>query len=330
MFKSLKNNKAVRFTFNLLPHFVKNVIWDVLCFPLFLSNVTRARQEYSLKLDVGDQEKLDSISNLKIAIVVHIFNKSFIEDLVENLSLMPTNFALFVTVTDEKIKKNIEFAFAQNFNTKIVKLETIVSENKGRNFGPFLLHFGRELYDDYDLLLHLHSKRDQKRPLLRNWGKYLLKNLLGSQQNILDIISLFSSDPEVGIVYPTTYYRLGELSIWQDFDFDVKQYLKEINFALAVPDFFDYPAGGMFWARTEALKEILTYEYSIDNFASEENFQSDRNFHFPWLLERLIGIEPITHGFKSVFRSSGKFTQDNRFIPASFRNLPKYFISKIR
>jgi lipopolysaccharide biosynthesis protein len=330
MFKSLKNNKAVRFTFNLLPDFIKNVIWDVLCLPIFLSNVTRARQEYSLQLDMGDQEKLDFIPNLKIAIVVHVFNKSFIDELLDSLNEMPTDFALFITVTDETIKKETEFELAQKLKRNSIKIRIIVSENKGRNFGPFLLHLGRELFEDYDLLLHLHSKRDQKRPLLRNWGRYLIKNLMGSQQNITDIIALFSRDPEVGIVYPTNYYRLGEVSKWQDFDFDVKQYLREINLPLDIPEIFDYPAGGMFWARTEALKEILTYKYSNNNFAIEENFQSDKNFRFPWLLERLVGIEPMNHGFKSVFRSNGVFTQDNRFIPARFRNLPKYFFSKIR
>ncbi len=326
----IKKSRTVRCIFKLLPQFIQNIVWDVLYLPVFLSYVTRVRKEYLLKEGIEERDKLDVISKLKVAIVVHVFNEYFIQELIDNLNEMPTDFALFATVTNENLRHEMQLSIAQKLNRKNIKLKIVVSENRGRNFGPFLLHFSKELYEDYDLLLHVHSKRDRKRPLLRNWGRYLLKNLLGSRQNITDIIALFSLDPEVGVVYPTTYYRLGEVSKWQDFDFDVKQYLTEINLPIAIPEIFDYPAGGMFWARTDALKEILTYEYSIGNFAIEENFQSDRNFHFPWLLERLVGIEPITHGFKSVFRSNGAFTQDNRFIPASFRNLPKYFISKIK
>jgi hypothetical protein len=134
------------------------------------------------------------------------------------------------------------------------------------------------------------------------------------QKNIFDIVNLLSSEPNIGLIYPTTYYRLGEVSKWEEFNFDVPAYLEELKIPLGVPEHFDYPAGGMFWARTSALKEILTHNYIAENFADESNYQEDRNFHLPWIIERLIGIEPEKNGFDTVYRSRGKFTKDNSYI----------------
>ena len=112
-----------------------------------------------------------------------------------------------------------------------------------------------------------------------------------------------------------TYPNLELVSKWEDFEFDLNRIFSRFNLDIDLNDHFDYPAGGMFWVRTEAIRNILNFDYLEDSFMLEDNqtrkYQSPEIFLLPWIIERLIGIEPGINGFRTVFIEDKGYSSEN-------------------
>jgi lipopolysaccharide biosynthesis protein len=135
----------------------------------------------------------------------------------------------------------------------------LITENRGRNFGPLLTAARLGYFDAYDVVCHLHTKASPHLPQVESalWRDYLLQNLLGGD-TVRDMVARlhneFSAEPHVGLIYPADMISHG---------FGKNREMmasigKELGISLG-DEQIDFPAGGMFWIRRQALHVIADW-----------------------------------------------------------------------
>jgi hypothetical protein len=193
-----------------------------------------------------------------VAIQAHIYYEDLINEIVNKTNNIPVKFDLYIT-TDNSQKMQ----YIQNYTKRYSKANNIIIniyENRGRDILPFLIQFG-EVIDKYKYFCHIHSKKTlAEKEYGRKWRIYLYENLLGSSEIISEILSDFEINDKLGFIYPENFYECVKYTM------NTEIFIKEsMNYLLnrLFPGYiignkyFDFPAGDMFWARSEAVKQIF-------------------------------------------------------------------------
>lgn len=270
---------------------------------------------------------IELIKKQKVAVCLHIFYDDFLDYYSKCLQRFPVNVDLFITVSDSDLK-----ALAINklgSLRQVNQIEVIEVPNRGRNFGPMLVEFGQKLLD-YDLFCHLHSKKSlySGRPQTQ-WADYLGEFLLNDPIVVAKAITHMTNDKDCGIYYPTSFMMMPD---W------VNHWLKNKPFKNTFfdkwdlndhSDFIAYPAGGMFWAKPSALKQLLESEYQYEDFPEEPLPNDGSELH---ALERCVGLLAERNGYSQLFYypELGQFTNDKSHIFANYVNNKEQLLHKIQ
>lgn len=205
----------------------------------------------------------------KIAIQVHIFYLDLLDEATSFCANMPYKFDALISIVDERAKDKVHAAFQKI--PKAQKCIVRVVPNRGRDVAPFLVGFG-DLLPEYDFIAHVHSKKslytgsEQK-----NWRNYLFDALLGSPERIRKIFKAFDDDETVGVIYPRPADNVPYSAFtWLSNHAVGQNLLKRAGIAPNKTDYFDFPAGTMFWARTAALKKFFACGLTINDFPPEQ------------------------------------------------------------
>ncbi|GGD57476.1 rhamnan synthesis F family protein [Lacimicrobium alkaliphilum] len=262
----------------------------------------------------------------RIAICLHIFYADFVPKFAACLKAFPCNVDVFVAASSEEIMQDAERQFGAI--AQVGKLQVVKAPNRGRNFGPLLVEFGRQLLD-YDLMCHLHSKkslysgREQTQ-----WFDYLNQFLFKDLHVVSCLLRLFSDNPQLGMYYPTSFWMMPAwVNHWtcnkpfvQDF---VEQWGLDIS-----DNFVNYPVGGMFWARPKALEQLLSQSFDYEDFPPEP-LPNDGS----WLhgLERTVGLLAEKNGYQQFFYypPAGQFTTDKSYIFAGYHKPPESLFREV-
>lgn len=252
---------------------------------------------------LNDKSEKSKDRKRKIAVQVHAFYPDIFEELFDNLENIPTNFDLYVS-TDTDHKKEKIRDIIETKNMKVKKLEIEVFDNVGRDVYPLLKQFG-QVYKDYDIISHFHTKRTLTEYRGDDWRKYIYRNLLDSPENIERIMALLEKQ-EVGLVTSTDFKGIPHsLTIGSNFEM-VNSLLRKVG----LREYTDadrqirFPVGTMFWAKTEAIEKILKMKLDEKDFLAERGQTDGTLAH---AMERLFGVVPELLGYEilEVINKSG-------------------------
>ncbi|OFC70114.1 rhamnan synthesis F family protein [Alteromonas confluentis] len=255
----------------------------------------------------------------KVALVLHIFYPDFVEKFAHCIKHFPISVDVFVTCATDQIAQDAKQKFSAT--GKVNQIKTAVCENRGRNFGPFLVHFSKELLN-YDLMCHLHSKkslysgREQTQ-----WFDYQNQFLLKDGHVVKSVLRLFDEHSNLGIYYPTSFWMMPA---WVNHWTCNKPFAQEFTAKWGVDfndNFVNYPVGGMFWARPKALAQLLDVDYEYTDFPAEPLPNDGSKLH---ALERLLGLLVEREGYEQFFYYPplGRFTRDKSYISTSYYKPP--------
>lgn len=204
----------------------------------------------------------------KIAIQAHIFYLDLLDEMVAYCANMPYKFDALVTVVDETAAEKVSAAFESLANTENVFVRVV--PNRGRDVAPFIVGFG-DLLPKYDFVAHVHSKKSLYTGEEQlNWRNYLFDALLGSPSRIGKIFKAFTDDAFVGVIYPRPADNVPYAAFtWLSNREIGRQLLTRAKIEPNITDYFDFPAGTMFWARTRALSKILDAGLTFEDFPPE-------------------------------------------------------------
>ena len=166
--------------------------------------------------------------------------------------------------------------------------------NRGRDVGPMLCQFARELMA-YPIIGHLHGKaslQHEDRAVVERWNRLLLENTLGGRIAAMDqILGLFDDDPELGLVFPDDPHidRWGVVG-WRN----VQDLACRLDIEVENPHGFEFPVGNMYWARSLALAPLLEYDWKWEHLPEEPLALDGTLLH---LLERLTPFVVRSQGY---------------------------------
>ncbi len=204
-----------------------------------------------------------------VAVVAHVFHVDLFGEICAALAMLPYRFSLLVTTDEPEKAERIETEFAAH--ALDASLLVHVAENRGRNFGPFLVGL-RHAVAAHDLVLHLHTKMSSYRGAEQaGWRQVLLRTLLPARPVVGGLIQRFVDDPQLGVLTASP----GEEMRYWGYNWLSNRHLAQplfdrLGLRASVPaGMLDYPVGGMFWARTEAIAPLLDHPWRTDDFPPE-------------------------------------------------------------
>jgi len=226
-----------------------------------------------------------------IAVIIHIFYPDVLPTILLRINNIPGPADLFLSTDSETKKSEIETCLAGWTKGAI---EIRILPNRGRDIAAKFIGFC-DVYERYDLFLHLHTKRSPHggTPLAR-WRDFLLDNLLGSPEIVRSILALFD-DPRLGIVFPQHLFEIRGILNW-GYDYDLARILmRRLGVSIDKNLVLEFPSGSMFWGRSTAIKPLLDLELSFEDFP-EESAQVDGTLAHA--IERCILMIAESSGFE--------------------------------
>ncbi len=244
-------------------------------------------------------QKSTNIDNLeKIAVQCHIYYVDLLEEILEQLKYIPYSYDLFLSTDSNEKKQEIEMILKKY---EISCVSILVHKNIGRDVLPMLIQM-KPVIENYTYFLHLHTKKSKTLTGGTEWRKYLYYHLLGSKDNLLEILSLFHENKHLGLLYPTphpsSFYQLvnpkGSIGgnqrmleqLFQTLDIPLEDIKMDMTF----------PTGTMFWSRTEAIKDLF-FKFDEKQFSSEDGQLDGTYAH---AVERCFDALAKKNGFEVI------------------------------
>lgn len=231
----------------------------------------------------------------RIAIHAHIFYADLATEFAKFLDNMPFPYDLFVSTPNEETSQVCKQSFSHL--PRLGQLTITVVPNRGRDIAPMFCTFG-EVLQQYDFIAHIHSKKSLNNiDITHGWREYLLTNLLGSKSQIQKIFTLLTQEKAVGFIYPQNFAKLPYSAYtWLSNQAYGSLWCNKLG--ITTPrGYFDFPAGSMFWARTEALQPLFNAQIKIEDFP-EEAGQNDATLAH--CIERLFVLVTRQSGFNTL------------------------------
>ena len=230
---------------------------------------------YNLPLISNDYYNFNLVElkkNVSVLAHIHLYYTELMEEIIEKTNNIPVPFDLYITTNTEE-KKNIIENYIK-INSKAHKYEILITKNKGRDIMPFIIQL-KDKWKNYKYLCHLHTK---KHGYLGGdeWRDYLYENLLGNKTIISKILSDFENNKKLGLIYPECFYKhLSYIFYVHKNHRKFLNHILELLFKKAYNNkgVIEFPVGNMFWARTDAIRQI--FDMKLYEICPEEKGQFD-------------------------------------------------------
>jgi glycosyltransferase involved in cell wall biosynthesis len=234
-------------------------------------------------------------TSLRVGLHLHLYFPELAREIFERLQTVQSRMDLLISVPSPDAACQIESMAASYAKGK---LDIRVMPNRGRDIGPFLTGFGKEIVERYDIIGHLHLKKSphvKNRAIVANWSDFLYENLLGGKKRMADtILSRMAADPTIGLVFADDPFAIG----WMGNRDCAVALADRLNLARSsLKESFNFPAGTMFWARSAALRPLLDLDMQWDDYPPEPLPVDGSSLH---AIERMLPFIVERAGFRSV------------------------------
>ncbi len=226
------------------------------------------------------------------ALHIHAYFTDGLDALIDRLHRNCNLPDLFVSVADEIGRVSAEQSLSDYRGTV---REIRVTRNRGRDIGPFLSDFGKDLIENYEFIGHIHVKKSphvEDSLVVDDWNRFLYENVVGGAYAgaaIDQILGAMREDRLVGMVYPDDPQIVGwTLNLG---------HARTIASRLSIPTLdigINFPVGTMFWMRQAVLRRFVDLGYTYDDYPPEPLPIDGTMLH---ALERMFGVVPLHDGW---------------------------------
>ena len=195
---------------------------------------------------------------------VHAFYPEFIEDIQHALAPVRYHLDLFVTTCTLADEQFIWNYLSQRELSFPIKVRLV--ENRGRDIGPMLTAFP-EMWECYDIIAHVHSKKSLHTGFGELWRQYTLDQMFGSPNLVDCIMRYLEENNDVGFFYPDNLQVIKEHVHLAENAPIIKSLIKRAGLRnVEMPAVLEFAAGSMAWFRSSAFRTF------VDSFATSEDF----------------------------------------------------------
>ena len=166
----------------------------------------------------------------------------------------------YVTASDPMVAVGVE-ALAKEYGVE--RIHVCLIDNRGRDIPSKYMVFNQQL-QEYDLCLFSHGKQSDQ-----HWFYDHNNILAGSPQRLQAILSRFAADPGLGLLFPDYLESLLFSIGWGTMRATVDRLLVRFGCDTSSVELLEFPAGGFFWARPQALMVLHSLDLSWDDMPAE-------------------------------------------------------------
>ncbi len=204
--------------------------------------------------------------DFKVLIHIHCYYVDLVEEMLKRFLLIKDKID-FVITTNTIEKENEINEILKNIG---IKANVFVVENRGRDVGPFYVGL-KKIYKEYDILLHLHTKKSPRYKVEIGWFEDMLDKLALNEDYIINLLKLFKRNNNLGIIIPSLLNHIRKETTWGDNYSKAKELVQKMGYDEDELDKFmlKFSAGNMFWARTKAIEPIFSLDLEFSDFPEE-------------------------------------------------------------
>jgi lipopolysaccharide biosynthesis protein len=223
---------------------------------------------------------------LRVAVVAHAYYPDIIPEILACRAVLPYDAPLHLTVPQDKV----EPARAQLGGVAGVTIHPCA--NRGRDIAPFVMLLNAGVFDGFDAVLKLHTKRSPHLLDGEVRRKMLFLALCGERRATLKALAAFEK-PQTGMVGWDACWREAP-PYWMANRARVEEIARRMGASDSATrlGFFE---GSMFWFRPAALAALRDLDLSLEDFEAEAG-QVDGTLHHA--LERSFTIAGWARGFQ--------------------------------
>lgn len=219
----------------------------------------------------------------RCALHIHLHYYDQANDLLNTLAQLNVCPDLKISVTSKEGKQHVMEVLE---TLERLDADIRIVPNLGRDIGPFLTEFGRDLRK-YAVIGHIHAKKSAllgDRLFVDRWVNFIRKNLLDGPGPMMDVIlGHFALNPRLGLVFPDDPNIIG----WTQNEVVAKSLAERMHLPLPLQSSINFPMGTMFWARPEALAPLFDMNLGWEDYPEEPIAYDGTMLH---AIERLLPL----------------------------------------
>jgi len=216
-----------------------------------------------------------------IAVVCHHYHIDLAEEIYAEISNIAVAADLFISTDTEEKAAILRKTFSAWRGGRV---DVRVVLNRGRDIASKYVAF-RDVYDRYELVFFIHTKKTEQPALGEAWRRHLIKTLTSSHEIVSSVLWMFTRDERLGVVFPQHFPAIRHLVSWCD-EYPLAQGVAQrMGIELHPDQVIDFASGSMFWARSAALRPVLDLGLTMEDFPEEAGQIGNTITH---TLERLL------------------------------------------
>ncbi|MES2017073.1 MAG: glycoside hydrolase family 99-like domain-containing protein [Pseudomonadota bacterium] len=231
----------------------------------------------------------------KIAVCLHVFYVDLWPELVENLRRLSMPFDLFVGLVDrgqplDDAKASVAASFP---NARV-----FVFPNHGRDIFPFVSMAAAGLFDPYEAVCKIHTKKSPHRDDGAVWRNTLVNGIL-PKQRADKLLAAFLANPDWGLMVAD-----GQIYDGQQWWGSNKELVSRLLHRVEIrPDLdqLHFPAGSIYWIKQPLINLVRGMQLGADDFDPEARQLDGTPAH---AFERVLGYLGAVAGVDIVDTST--------------------------
>ena len=206
-----------------------------------------------------------------VALIIFVYFEDLIDECCRYILAMPISSGKFIV----SCKKELLEEYKNRLDNQTENIQFRLQENRGRSEAAYYITC-QDVFKNYDYICCMH---DKKMPhslgiLGESMMRHNFDSLLASEAYVKNILRLFENNQHIGLLMPATpyflkaYEGLAASPIGENIT-ACKKILKELSINLKIDKSLNFPVGGMFWVRREAISPLFRKQWALEDFPPE-------------------------------------------------------------
>ncbi|QIG38321.1 hypothetical protein G5T42_01545 [Microbacterium sp. 4R-513] len=274
---------------------------------VILQNLARNVAPKTLNADAGMLEVLPELDvsydpgqPFRVGVFVHAASPASLRRVLRRITVIPVAFDLFVSTIEGAPLSEIERVVQEADLPQAGRREVRVTPaERGRDMSAFFIGWRDVLRrGEHDLVIKVHGRTPTKRDVNseRYFRRYQLDNLLCSAGYVANVIGLFQREQGLGLVFPPPMH-IGYATPgrgWHTYRDRGIEVTKRLGIRVPLDGVSPLaPLGGMWIARTEALRILIDADWTYDEFMKPPREEAVLSK----VLERIVPLAAGESGF---------------------------------
>ena len=212
--------------------------------------------------------------------ILHLYYTELFAEVQSYLDHLDGEFDFFISLNEDQA------AFAQQIYAQYPTASILLVPNRGRDLAPFVEFLKIIEPLGYEAVLKIHTKKTLHREDGTTWRKDVFEKLLGSKEQVANILTSLKSDQAIAMIGPEDHVIDSRFYMGKNAA-KVQDLFYKCGYAQSLPESFFFVASTMFWVKPDIFNPLLKAGLSFDDFEIEPLPVDGSLAH---ALERLFGL----------------------------------------